>query len=211
MRVRSIKFPDKITLIESYRKNITDVILSVNFHEITVNEETQYEGDVYRFSVRSRANLYESINNNFDLWLNYAIENDKSIESPNYLKGLKVNKITKTKDMLKDYLEKNPLITNIRGEIETFNISKDKQISMYNTYNAFAIIGNGTLLYNASGEESKPISKEQLQDLITQTNNIVNPLVKYQQNLELSINSCSDYKQVESFVIDYRSKDIRYK
>lgn len=213
MKVRATKIPNRITLINN-NNGTTEVQLSVNFSEIAVNGEKQYEGDVYRFTVKSRSTLYNSIDKDFDKWLEYAIKNDKSIESEYYLNNLKSNKITKSKELLENYLLSNPLTTNIRGKLETFSISSDKQTLMCNNYNAYlvekAVSDNAALTWNATGEACEPITEEQMLNLLVRIKSIVNPLVSYQQYLEKDIMNCKNYKEVESIVMDFRSADIRY-
>jgi len=213
MKVHAVTIPEKIVL---NKKNdlVTEVQLSVNFTPVKHDGVNEYEGDMYTFEVKSRSNLYEVINNNFDAWLEYAIQNDTSIDSPYYLSNLKASKIEYTKQLLEYYLKNNPLVINIRGEVETFAITKDKQNLMTTAYATYTVekqlMGTATLTWNSTGEVCKEISEEQLCTLAIQIKNIVNPLIAYQQGIEKQIHNCTSYSEVEAIEVDFRSVDPRY-
>lgn len=213
MKVHATEIPSKIIL--NKKDNLTtEVQLSVNFVPVTTNGVTEYEGDMYTFDVKSRSNLYEVINNNFDKWVEYGIQNDTSIDSPFYLNNLKASKIKYTKELLAYYLKNNPLVINVRGEIETFSITEEKQNLMTSAFTTYQlekqIFGTATITWNATGDVCKEITEEQMIRLVMAIKNIVNPLVSYQQHLEKQIYDCENYSEVEAIEINFKSADPRY-
>lgn len=213
MKVHAIEIPSKIVLNKKDELT-TEVQLSVNFVPVVHDGINEYEGDMYTFEVKSRANLYEVINNNFDAWLEYAIQNDTSIDSPFYLSNLKANKIAYSKELLEYYLKNNPLIINVRGTLESFAITKEKQSLMTTAYTTYLlekqIFGTASLIWNATGDICKEITEEQLVKLAMAIKNVVNPLIAYQQNIEQLICNCQDYNEVEAIEINFKSADPRY-
>lgn len=213
MRVRAIEIPSRIVLTEKDELT-TEVQLSVNFNPISHDGINEYEGDMYTFEVKSRDNLYDTINNNFDKWLEYGIQNDTSIDSQFYLNNLKASKINYSKELLEYYLKNNPLVINIRGTIESFSITKDKQNLMLTNYTAYQLekqlTGKAELTWNATGDVCKPITEEEMCRLMMAIKNTVNPLVSYQQHIEKQIYDCTTYSEVEAVEIDFKSADPRY-
>lgn len=213
MKVSAIEIPNKI-ILNKKDDLTTEVQLSVNFIPVVINGVSQYEGDMYTFDVKTRSNLYETINNNFDAWLEYGIQHDTSIDSPFYLSNLKASKIEYSKELLEYYLKNNPLVTNIRGEEETFAITKEKQNLLTTAYTTYQLekqlTGSATLTWNSTGNVCKEITEEQMGVLVLRIKEIVNPLISYQQIIEKTIYDCSNYTEVEAIEIDFKSADPRY-
>lgn len=71
MKTRSHVKPDPVTL-EVIDKSMTDVILTTNVTESPENDLTLYTYDSYRITQKNRLVLKESIEKNFDTWLEFA-------------------------------------------------------------------------------------------------------------------------------------------
>lgn len=70
MKAESNIIPNKIT-IERYEGN-ADVVLTENIQTITKDEIECYQYDSYRITIIDRPNLDESVEANFDAWLESA-------------------------------------------------------------------------------------------------------------------------------------------
>ena len=63
--------------IENVSKERCDVILNTNIEEIEEEENTKYSYDTYRLSMCYDEDIEEKISNNFERYLNIAMEKEK--------------------------------------------------------------------------------------------------------------------------------------
>ena len=72
MKTQSDIKPENEFEIKEHANNKCDVLFFTNIEEIVEDDETIYKYDLYRLPMRMRNNLKESIESNYDKWLEFA-------------------------------------------------------------------------------------------------------------------------------------------
>jgi len=126
------------------------------------------------------------------------------------LEQSKQNKILMSKEMLKTYLEDNPIISTAHnGVAGKYSVTNEKQtlmMSQYMTYQIDKKINpNAKLTWNETGKSGEEWTEEEFLQLILEIKSHVYPLVLYQQTLEEQINECVTQEQLDEIVINYSS------
>ena len=122
----------------------------------------------------------------------------------------KLKKITLSKTMLADYLEKNPLHSSVHNSIDgIYSVTSEKQslmMSQYMTYQiAKTVDPDARLTWNETGKSCEEWAEEEFLQLILEIKAYVYPLVSYQQHIEEKIYKCSTQEELDEIVIDYSS------
>lgn len=121
---------------------------------------------------------------------------------------LKTEKIKKSKQLLSQFLEENPLVSSCHNNKEcTYSITLEKQslmMSQYMTYQIEKQVNpDAVLTWNESGEECEVWTEEEFLQLVLEVKHYVYPVVSYQQSLEKSIKNVTTIKELDAIVIDY--------
>lgn len=127
---------------------------------------------------------------------------------------LKVEKIVESKEKLSAYLENNPLVTDCHdNKIGIYTITEEKRNMFTSKFTAhMALVQAGiedVMTWNETGKACEVWTDNECIVFIAQWNNITTALVKYQQDVEIEINSCEDIESVKAITIDYSSADPR--
>lgn len=122
----------------------------------------------------------------------------------------KVGKITLSKSMLADYLEKNPIHSTAHKNTEgIYSVTSEKQSLMMSNYMTYQIKKNidpnVKLRWNETGKSCEDWTEEEFLQLILEVEAYVSPLVSYQQHLEEEIYECTNQEELDGITIDYYS------
>lgn len=120
----------------------------------------------------------------------------------------KINKITKSKTMLAEYLGNNPLHSSAHGGVEgVYSVTSEKQslmMSQYMTYQiAKSVDTDAKLTWNETGKSCTEWTEEEFLQLILEIKAYVYPLVFHQQQLEEQIMNCTNQEELNEIVINY--------
>lgn len=120
----------------------------------------------------------------------------------------KENKIAQSKQLLAEYLETHPLISNCHNNIEAqYSVTAEKQSLMANNYLTYTIAKqsglDATLTWNATGQECEIWTEEEFVTLVLQISEYVKPLVALQQSYEVQINKCESQEELDAIEIVY--------
>ena len=121
----------------------------------------------------------------------------------------KLNKISESKVLLANYLERHPLVSNCHNNTEaTYTVTSEKQALMANNYLTYTIakesgVESPLLTWNAAGCECEVWTEEEYITLVLQIAEYVKPLVSLQQSYEVQINACETQEELDSISIVY--------
>lgn len=123
-------------------------------------------------------------------------------------KSNKERKIIESKQLLAEYLELHPLISNCHNNIEAqYSVTAEKQSLMANNYLTYTIAKqsglDATLTWNATGQECEIWTEEEFVTLVLQISEYVKPLVALQQSYEVQINKCESQEELDAIEIAY--------
>ena len=123
-------------------------------------------------------------------------------------KSNKERKIIESKQLLAEYLELHPLISNCHNNIEAqYSVTAEKQSLMANNYLTYTIAKqsglDATLTWNATGQECEIWTEEEFVTLVLQISEYVKPLVALQQSYEVQINKCESQEEFDAIEIVY--------
>lgn len=123
-------------------------------------------------------------------------------------KSNKERKIIESKQLLAEYLEHHPLISNCHNNIEAqYSVTAEKQSLMANNYLTYTIAKqsglDATLTWNATGQECEIWTEEEFVTLVLQISEYVKPLVALQQSYEVQINKCESQEELDAIEIAY--------
>lgn len=123
--------------------------------------------------------------------------------------------IALSKTKLAEYLIENPLVSTCHGGVEgTYGITLDKQSLMMSNYMTYMIKKQmnptkAILTWNESGDVCEIWTEEEFLQLISETEEIVKPLVTKQQSLEKDIMACTAIDSIKAISLDYSIADVR--
>lgn len=116
----------------------------------------------------------------------------------------KNNLICLSKISLTQYLQNNPLLFS---DGKYYSVTQEKQNLLNNAITVYQMkvqLGlPAELKWNATGEECTEWTLENIVTLALSIANYVEPLVTYQQAIEVQIKQCTTKEELESIVIDY--------
>ena len=120
----------------------------------------------------------------------------------------KENKIEKSKAMLAEYLEANPILSTAHGGIEgCYSVTTEKQTLMMSQYMTYQIEKqvnpDAQLTWNETGKSCEVWTEEEFLQLILEIKAYVYPKVSYQQAIEEQINACTTEEELAAIVINY--------
>ncbi|WIV10548.1 hypothetical protein [Proteiniborus sp. MB09-C3] len=163
-----------------------DSICSDNFIEVT---EEQYN------LIKIPYNVMDNI---FDIQHIIDTQNQESFILE------KNNLIIKSKNLLAEYLQSNPLLFT---DGKYYSVTQEKQNLLNNAITVYQMkiqLGiPAELKWNSTGEECTIWTLEDITALALAISEYVEPLVTYQQAIEVQIRNCTTREELESVVIDY--------
>lgn len=120
----------------------------------------------------------------------------------------KARKISESKQLLADYLESHPLVSNCHGGIEAkYSVTTEKQSLMANNYLTYTIAKetgvDAVLTWNATGQECEVWTEEEYITLVLQISEYVKPLVSLQQSYEVQIKNFTTQDELDILNIVY--------
>lgn len=153
-----------------------------------------------------RAELYEQIIDE-----NYIFEEKEDIKEYNQINDLdsiKLELIKLSKSKLKEYLEKNPLFSKVKyseGRYYTVDTEHQSRIaSQLLLYQANTSLGlDYQLTWNDTGNICEEWTFEELFTLSNEINNYVKPLIKKQQEIEVTIKNATTKEELNNIKIKY--------
>lgn len=155
-------------------------------------------------SINDRVELYEQIIDE-----NYVFtEKEEEIQNTSDLSDIKNELIKLSKSILNQYLNNNPLFSTVKySEGRYYNVSEDNQLRLASQillYQGNATIGNQYVLtWNDIGNVCEEWTFEELFTLSNQINEYVKPLVKQQQEIEVTIKNATTKKELNEIKIVY--------
>ena len=145
-----------------------------------------------------------------DIIRKYKVVNDKLILktqeelNPFDMNRTKEQLIQLSKTRLLQHLENNPILFT---DGKRYSVTQEKQNLLNNAITVYQMkIQSGLpaeLKWNATGEECTLWTLEDIVALALAIANYVEPLVTYQQAIEVQIRECTTKEELESIVIDY--------
>lgn len=153
-----------------------------------------------------KAELYEQIIDE-----NYIFEEKEDIKEYNQINDLdniKSELIKLSKSKLKEYLEKNPLLSKVKyseGRYYTVDTEHQSRIaSQLLLYQANTSLGlDYQLTWNDTGNICEEWTFEELFTLSNEINNYVKPLIKKQQEIEVAIKNATTKEELNNIKIMY--------
>lgn len=126
------------------------------------------------------------------------------------LHNLKRDLINKSKELLKNYLENNPLYSNAHNNIyKYYNVTEEKQTLLASEFMGYQVMKTAgidtSISWNATNEPCEIWQENEIVQLIGEMRTYVKPLVTYQQKKELEINSALTEEELNNIIIDYSS------
>ena len=114
--------------------------------------------------------------------------------------------INKSKFLLAKHLQDNPLLFT---DGKYYSVTQEKQNLLNNAITVYQMKTQlglpAELKWNATGEECTIWTLEDIIALALAIANYVEPLVTYQQAIEVQIKQCATREELESIVIDYET------
>ena len=130
-------------------------------------------------------------------------------KNPNYdtsilLASMKQDKIAESKNLLAEWLEKNPMQYT---DGKYYSVTSEKQSLLNGNLASYERALNTGIEYplkwNSTGEECVPWEYENLLALSLSIAAYVAPKVSIQQSIEVAINNCSTIEEINEIVINY--------
>ena len=145
--------------------------------------------------------LFKRVSTKDTLFLYYKSKQKKTLDE------LKEEKIKLSKDMLAEYLEKNPLKSDITGKSEEYSCTMEKQNQLVQTlmiYNlSLSQNVHYTPMWNTKGGVCEPWTIENLTILSFQMEQYVYPFIHYQQEKEVEILNATTEEELDKIEIDF--------
>lgn len=123
----------------------------------------------------------------------------------NIIESLKESLINKSKQLLAEYLQKNPLLY---ADGKYYSLTAEKQSLLNNAIAVYQMkvqagIADPELKWNSTGEECSLWTIENLSALALAIAEYVEPRVTKQQSIETQIKNCITKTELDAIVIDY--------
>lgn len=139
---------------------------------------------------------------------NNFVEIEKPLE--NYISPVQLSildaarneKIMQSKQVLAAYIKDNPLLFD--GKY--YNVTIEKQYLFATKYLQSQLIGI-PMEWNSTGDKYEIWSKDKCQRFIVETQEYINPLIEWQQELEISIKHCDSLEEVNMININTLRKE----
>ena len=141
---------------------------------------------------------------------NYKIIDDEMIRkteeeiNPYNIDKVKAELIHSSKTILYKHLENNPLLFS---DGKYYSVTQEKQNLLNNAITVYQMKTQSglpaELKWNATGEECIEWTLENIVTLALSIANYVEPLVTYQQAIEVQIKNCTTKDELDGIVIDY--------
>lgn len=166
-----------------------------------------------------------------DLKSYYDLTKSNFTIPPETVDGWKIYQIQYSKDLLAEYLESNPLISDIHGGVsKKYSVTQEKQNQLTSiTLMANSVLAQNeaiknnpdltdeekeamyiqyNLTWNSTGEPCETWELSELMALGYQINEYVKPLVTEQQYIEVAIKSKSTIEDIKGVPIDYANTPL---
>lgn len=184
-------------------------IIITNFHPAEIKKNEEVKTGTIATVYLEKAKIIEQLDSiNTTLGINQNVENMS-------LDDFKIYRVKESKNILEEYLLKNPLISSCHNQTEgVYSITLEKQNLMLLNYTTYQLLkntdpDNAILTWNETGKECEPWAENEFIQLIFEVQNVIKPLVSAQQVIESEILSCGSFNDVLLVDIDYASYDIR--
>ena len=112
-------------------------------------------------------------------------------------------KIEESKQLLKKWLQDNPLESNVTGKKALYTVTEEKQSLLTQTLLLAQLKQTSTTTWNAQGKVGEEWTVTELSQLALEIEAYVRPRIKKQQTYEVQINNCSTVEEIEQIVIEY--------
>lgn len=137
---------------------------------------------------------------------NFEIQNIMDLQMQELLISEKEKLIKQSKEMLVEYLKNNPLHF---ADGKYYSVTQEKQNLLNNAITVYQMKTQlglpAELKWNSTGEECSVWTLEDAISLALGIASYVEPLVTYQQSIEVQIRNCTTKEELESTVIDYET------
>lgn len=220
-----IKFNETEQVIKASVSPVSSNVISIaTDHEPVINGFTHYlDADLQYPLDKGEYEGYTTLYRQGDGW--YELSNDGSVyvvaepELPEVYEPTeeelqaafekkKEAAVLNTKNILAQYLEDNPLLSNAHGGKEgLYSVTTEKQTLMMSQYMTYQIekMSNpdAVLTWNETGKACEVWTEAEFLQLVLEVKNYVYPKVSHQQELEERINACATEEELDLIVIDY--------
>ena len=119
------------------------------------------------------------------------------------LQIVKESKIEESKQLLKKWLQDNPLESDVTGKNELYTVTEEKQSLLTRNLMIAQLNGSNVTTWNSQGGICEEWEVNKLAQLALEIEEYVRPRIKKQQTYEVQINNCSTVEEVEQIVIEY--------
>lgn len=211
MRARFMRQQAAVKIVE--RDGKAYVYICLNEEQKTEDfdgqTETYYEYDYNEIIAPTDELPIEEIRKNPEKYLEYAYTpGEKPLTEEEALALAKQEKIARSKVLLAEHLERNPITSTAHGgEAGVYSVTEEKQQLMalnYNTYQIKKASGlDATLTWNETGKGCEVWTEPEYVQLILEIEMYVKPLVSMQQSYENLIANASTLEEVEAIEIVY--------
>ena len=117
----------------------------------------------------------------------------------------KEEKIEESKQLLKKWLEDNPLESSVTGKKAFYTVTEEKQVLLTQNLMLAQLTQASTTTWNCQGNICEEWSVEDLSKLAAEIEAYVRPKIKKQQEYEVQINECTTVEEVEKIEIIYET------
>lgn len=213
---------DALDAIENEFKNVNEITIMNNIGQI-IKTVSGFEGiqniaklpDYYMDEENNKKPVIQITLKPIDVNAKFkAIEeklNTTVNEAAMTLDEYKEYRINQSKVALEEYLDKNPITSNVHGGKEAvYSITKEKQDLMSQQYLTYQITKavdpeHAILTWNERGGICEPWTEEEFVQLVMEIKAKVYPLVSYQQMLEKEIRESRDKEEIVKMVFNYNN------
>lgn len=115
----------------------------------------------------------------------------------------KESKIEESKQLLKKWLQDNPLESDVTGKNELYTVTEEKQSLLTTNLMLAQLRQSPVTTWNSQGGVCEDWNVEELSKLALEIEAYVRPRIKKQQEYEVQINNCSTVEEIEQIIIEY--------
>lgn len=149
-----------------------------------------------------RAELYEEIID--ENYIHEEVEEVMEVVIDDELSPLKNELIKLSKSELSNYLENNPLFSTVKyKDGRYYNVNIEHQLRITSQLFMYKNIEGYKIVWNDTGNTCEEWTFEELLELSNQINEYVKPIIKRQQEIELSIKNAKNKESLLNIKISY--------
>ena len=206
-----VKFSTKQQPVKYYLSSENKYYIFICLNEEEIDEKEPYQDEIGYETVHYYVYDYEEvIVNKPEIDIDDVLANPENYINYKLLK-YKKEKISKSKEILADYLLKHPIKSSCHKNKEAlYSITEEKQSLMVRAllmYQSKIDAGiDAELRWNSTGNECEVWSIDEFKQLMLEIDAVVNPLVSTQQKYEKDIMNCTSKDEVDSIILVYGTR-----